>query len=64
MITDEDLVPFEFADFFDDEDGDDGDDLDDAAPSSQTPFRPTTSSAISSASRTMAMILGIGWHRI
>ena len=32
MITDEDLVPFEFADFFDDEDGDDGDD----APSSQT----------------------------
>ena len=34
MITDEDLVPFEFADFFDD---DDGDDLDDAAPSSQTP---------------------------
>ena len=37
MITDEDLVPFEFADFFDDEDGDDGDDLDDAAPSSQTP---------------------------
>jgi hypothetical protein len=36
MITDEDLVPFEFADFFDDEDGDDGDDLDDAAPSSQT----------------------------
>jgi len=32
MITDEDLVPFEFADFFDDEDSDDGDD----APSSQT----------------------------
>jgi hypothetical protein len=26
MITDEDLVPFEFADFFDDEDSDDGDD--------------------------------------
>lgn len=25
MITDEDLVPFEFADFFDDEDGGDGD---------------------------------------
>ena len=31
MITDDDLVPFEFADFFD-EDGDDGDN----APSSQT----------------------------
>ena len=29
MITDDDLVPFEFADFFDDEDGDD-------TPSSQT----------------------------
>ena len=26
MMTDEDLVPFEFADFFDDEDGDDGGD--------------------------------------
>lgn len=31
MITDEDLVPFEFADFFDDEDGDDRD----ASPSSR-----------------------------
>jgi len=34
MITDEDLVPFEFADFFDDEDGGDGDDGGDA-PSSR-----------------------------
>ncbi|MEG4293083.1 hypothetical protein Q5692_31015 [Microcoleus sp. C2C3] len=34
MITDEDLVPFEFADFFDNEDGDDGGDGNDA-PSSR-----------------------------
>ena len=34
MITDEDLVPFEFSDFFDDEDADV--DADVAAPSSQT----------------------------
>ena len=57
MITDEDLVPFEFSDFFDDEPDAD------AVPV-RTALILITSNAISIASRTMAMILGIGWRRI
>jgi len=57
MITDYDLTPFEFSDFWDDDVGNDD------APSSQS-IEPITLSAISPEFLATAIIPVGGWHRI